>query len=204
MKIICIGRNYREHIRELNSEVPDEPVIFMKPDSALLRNNAPFYIPEFSQDLHYECELIVRIKRLGSHIETRFASRYYDEIGLGIDFTARDLQNKLKDKGLPWEKCKAFDRSAVISADFIQKTDLPDPNSIKFELKKNGVTVQQGDSALMLFPVDELISHISKYFTLKIGDLIYTGTPSGVGPVTIGDRLEGFLEGRKMFDFYVK
>lgn len=204
MKIICIGRNYREHIRELNSEVPEEPVIFMKPDSALLRNNDPFYIPGFSNDLHYECELIVRIKRLGSHIETRFAGRYYDEIGLGIDFTARDLQNKLKDKGLPWEKSKAFDRSAVISADFIQKADLPDINSVKFELRKNGVTVQQGDSARMLFTIDELISHISNYFTLKIGDLIYTGTPSGVGPVAVGDRLEGFLEGRKMFDFLIK
>jgi len=176
----------------------------MKPDSALLRNNDPFYIPEFSRDLHYECELIIRIKRLGSHIETRFASRYYDEIGLGIDFTARDLQNKLKEKGLPWEKSKAFDRSAVISANFIQKTDLPDLRSIKFELRKNGVTVQRGDSAKMLFAVDELISHISNYFTLKIGDLIYTGTPSGVGAVVAGDRLEGFLEGRKMFDFLIK
>jgi len=204
MKIICIGRNYSEHIRELNSEVPEEPVVFMKPDSALLRNNDPFYIPEFSQDLHYECELIIRIKRLGSHIETRFANRYYDEIGLGIDFTARDLQNKLKDRGLPWEKSKAFDRSAVISNDFILKTELPDINSIRFELKKNGLTVQRGDSAKMLYSVDELISHISSYFTLKIGDLIYTGTPSGVGPVAIGDRLEGFLEGKKMFDFIIK
>ncbi|MDD4191642.1 MAG: fumarylacetoacetate hydrolase family protein [Mangrovibacterium sp.] len=204
MKIICVGRNYGAHIRELNSEVPEEPVIFMKPDSALLRNNDPFYIPDFSNDLHYECELVIRIKRLGSHIEPRFANRYYDEIGLGIDFTARDLQNKLKDKGLPWEKCKAFDRSAVISANFVSKTNLPDVHSIKFELRKNGVTVQQGDSARMLFPVDELISHVSRYFTLKIGDLLFTGTPAGVGPVAIGDRLAGFLEGIKMFDFYVK
>lgn len=204
MKIICIGRNYSEHIRELNSDVPEEPVIFMKPDSALLRNNDPFYIPDFSREVHYECELIIRIKRLGSSIEPRFANRYYDEIGLGIDFTARDLQNRLKDKGLPWEKAKAFDRSAVISTDFVSKSDLPDIQSIKFELKKNGEIVQRGDSALMLFPVDELICHISKYFTLKIGDLIYTGTPAGVGPVAIGDRLEGFLEGRKMFDFEVK
>lgn len=204
MKIICIGRNYSEHIRELNSELPEEPVIFMKPDSALLRNNDPFYIPEFSRELHYECELVVRIKRLGSHIDTRFANRYYDEIGLGIDFTARDLQNKLKEKGLPWEKSKAFDRSAVISAEFLPKTCLPDMNAIKFELKKNGVTVQLGDSAMMLYPIDELISHVSKYFTLKIGDLIYTGTPSGVGPVTIGDQLEGYLEGTKMFDFEIK
>ncbi|RKD91124.1 fumarylacetoacetate hydrolase family protein [Mangrovibacterium diazotrophicum] len=204
MKIICIGRNYSEHARELNNDIPTEPVMFMKPDSALLRNNDPFYIPSFSQDVHYECELIVRINRLGKNIEPKFASRYYDEIGLGIDFTARDLQNKLKDKGLPWEKAKAFDRSAVISTDFIPKTELPDVNAIKFQLKKNGELVQNGDSSFMLFPIDELISQVSNYFTLKIGDLIYTGTPAGVGPVAIGDRLEGFLEGRKMFDFEVK
>lgn len=204
MKIICIGRNYSEHVRELNNEMPDEPVIFMKPDSALLRNNEAFYIPDFSRDVHYECELIVRINRLGKNIEPRFANRYYDEIGLGIDFTARDLQNKLKEKGLPWEKAKAFDRSAVISSEFTRKVDLPDLNSVKFQLKKNGELVQNGDSAYMLFPIDELISQVSKYFTLKIGDLIYTGTPAGVGPVAIGDRLEGLLEGRKMFDFEVK
>lgn len=204
MKIICIGRNYSEHVRELSNEIPTEPVIFMKPDSALLRNNEPFYIPDFSNDVHYECELIVRINRLGKNIETRFANRYYDEIGLGIDFTARDLQNKLKDKGLPWEKAKAFDRSAVISSEFVNKNELPNLSAIKFQLKKNGETVQNGDSSFMLFPIDELISQISKYFTLKIGDLIYTGTPAGVGPVAIGDRLEGFLEGTKMFDFEVK
>ncbi len=204
MKIICIGRNYSEHVRELNNELPDEPVIFMKPDSALLRNNEAFYIPDFSQDVHYECELIVRINRLGKNIEPRFANRYYDEIGLGIDFTARDLQNKLKAKGLPWEKAKAFDRSAVISSEFIAKTELRDLNSIKFQLKKNGELVQNGDSAYMLFPIQELISQVSKYFTLKIGDLIYTGTPAGVGPVVIGDRLKGFLEDKKMFDFEVK
>ena len=204
MKIICIGRNYSEHIRELNNEVPDEPVIFMKPDSALLRNNEPFFIPDFSQDVHYECELIIRINRLGKNIESRFANRYFDEIGLGIDFTARDLQNKLKDKGLPWEKAKAFDRSAVISSEFIAKEKLPDLNAIKFQLKKNGEVVQNGNSSYMLFPLEEIISQVSKYFTLKIGDLIYTGTPAGIGPVTIGDRLEGFLEGKKMFDFEVK
>ncbi|WP_299584129.1 fumarylacetoacetate hydrolase family protein [uncultured Sunxiuqinia sp.] len=204
MKIICIGRNYSEHVRELNNEIPDEPVIFMKPDSALLRNNDPFYIPDFSQEVHYECELIVRINRLGKNIEPRFANRYFDEVGLGIDFTARDLQNQLKDQGLPWEKAKGFDRSAVISTDFVAKENLPDVNSIKFQLKKNGDLVQQGDSAYMLFAIDELISQVSKYFTLKIGDLIYTGTPAGVGPVAIGDRLEGFLEGRKLFDFEVK
>lgn len=204
MKIICIGRNYGEHIRELNNEVPDEPVVFMKPDSALLRNNEPFYIPEFSNDVHYECELIVKINRLGKNVEQRFANRYYSEIGLGIDFTARDLQNKLKDKGLPWEKSKGFDRSAVISPEFIPVEELPDLKSIKFELRKNGEVVQQGDSAYMLFSIDELINHVSKYFTIKIGDLMYTGTPSGVGPVAMGDRLEGYLEGRKMFDIDVK
>ena len=204
MKIICIGRNYSEHIRELNNEVPDEPVIFMKPDSALLRNNEPFFIPDFSQDVHYECELIIRINRLGKNIESRFAGRYYDEVGLGVDFTARDLQNQLREKGLPWEKAKAFDRSAVISSEFISKKELPDGNAIQFQLKKNGDVVQNGNSSLMLFPVDEIISQVSKYFTLKIGDLIYTGTPAGVGPVAIGDRLEGFLEGKKMFDFEIK
>ena len=204
MKIICIGRNYGEHIRELNNEVPNEPVVFMKPDSALLRNNEPFYIPEFSEDVHYECELIIRINRLGKNIEPRFANRYYSEIGLGIDFTARDLQNKLKDKGVPWEKAKGFDRSAVISREFIPVEELPDLKSIKFELRKNGEAVQKGDSAYMLFSIDELISHVSKYFTIKIGDLMYTGTPAGVGSVAIGDRLEGFLEGKKMFDIDVK
>ncbi len=204
MKIICIGRNYSEHISELKNETPDEPVVFMKPDSALLRNNEPFYIPDFSSNVHYECELVVRINRLGKNIEPRFANRYYDEIGLGVDFTARDLQNKLKDKGLPWEKAKGFDRSAVISPEFVQKNELPDLSSIKFELQKNGETVQQGDSAMMLFPIDEIISQVSKYFTIKIGDLIFTGTPAGVGQVAIGDRLEGFLEGKKMFDFDIK
>ncbi|MDX9880903.1 MAG: fumarylacetoacetate hydrolase family protein [Prolixibacteraceae bacterium] len=204
MKIICIGRNYVAHAKELGNEIPEEPVIFMKPDSALLRNNDPFYIPDWSDDVHYELELIVRINRLGKSIERRFANRYYSEIGLGIDFTARDLQNRLKDKGLPWEKSKAFDRSAVVSSEFVPLAELPDPASIKFQLKLNGEIMQSGDSALMIFPIDELIARISKYFTLKIGDLIYTGTPAGVGPVKIGDRLEGFLENRKMFDFQIK
>lgn len=204
MKIICIGRNYGDHVRELKNEMSDEPVIFMKPDSSLLRNNDPFYIPEFSKDIHYECELIVRINRLGKNIEPRFANRYYSEIGLGIDFTARDLQTKLKEKGLPWEKAKGFDRSAAIGSEFISIESLPDVNSIKFELRKNGQTVQRGDSAYMLFSIDDLISQVSKYYTIKIGDLMYTGTPAGVGPVAIGDRLEGFLEGKKMFDIDVK
>jgi 2-keto-4-pentenoate hydratase/2-oxohepta-3-ene-1,7-dioic acid hydratase in catechol pathway len=204
MKIICVGRNYVAHAQELNNEIPDEPVLFMKPDSALLRNNDPFYIPDWSKDVHYEVELIVRISKLGRSVEKRFASRYYKEIGLGIDFTARDLQNKLKDKGLPWEKSKAFDHSAVICSEFVSVTSLPDRNAIHFRLDKNGETVQEGDSSLMIFPIDDIISHVSKYFTLKIGDLIYTGTPAGVGPVQVGDRLEGFLEGEKKFDFRVK
>lgn len=204
MKIVCIGRNYVAHAKELNNELPTEPVIFMKPDSALLRNNDPFYIPDWSNDLHHEVELIVKINKLGKNIETKFASRYYAEVGLGIDFTARDVQNKLKDKGLPWEKAKAFDHSAVICKEFVPIDSLPDRNSINFRLDINGSTVQEGNSSLMIFPIDELISQISKYFTLKIGDLIYTGTPAGVGPVKIGDRLEGYLEGRKMFDFFVK
>jgi 2-keto-4-pentenoate hydratase/2-oxohepta-3-ene-1,7-dioic acid hydratase in catechol pathway len=204
MKIICVGRNYVAHAHELNNEVPTEPVLFMKPDSALLRNNDPFYIPDWSNDVHHEIELIVRINRLGKNIEKRFAHRYYDEIGLGIDFTARDVQNALKDKGLPWEKAKAFDHSAVICSEFIPVNELPNLNSIHFRLDKNGSPVQEGDSALMIFSIDDIIVHISKYFTLKIGDLIYTGTPAGVGPVKIGDRLEGYLEGQKKFDFWVK
>lgn len=204
MKIICIGRNYVAHAKELNNELPTEPVIFMKPDSALLRNNDPFYIPDWSNDLHHEVELIVKINKLGKSIEKEFAPRYYSEVGLGIDFTARDIQNKLKDKGLPWEKAKAFDHSAVICKEFVPIESFPDRNAINFRLDINGKTVQEGNTSLMIFPVDDLIAHISKYFTLKIGDLIYTGTPAGVGPVKIGDRLEGYLEGKKMFDFLVK
>lgn len=204
MKIICVGRNYVAHARELNNEVPDEPVLFLKPDTALLRNNDPFYIPDWSHNLHHEVELIVKINRIGKNIEQKFAHRYYEEIGLGIDFTARDVQDKLKEKGLPWEKCKAFDHSAVISREFIPIDSLPDRNAIHFQLTINGKTVQQGNSSLMIFPIDAIIAQVSKYFTLKIGDLIYTGTPEGVGPVKVGDRLEGFLEGQKMFDFMIK
>ncbi|MGE5393454.1 MAG: fumarylacetoacetate hydrolase family protein [Candidatus Saccharibacteria bacterium] len=204
MKIICIGRNYVAHAQELNNEIPQEPVLFLKPDTALLRNNDPFYIPDWSSNLHHEVELIVKINRIGKNIEQKFAHRYYEEIGLGIDFTARDLQDHLKEKGLPWEKSKAFDHSAVISREFIPVDSLPDRNAIHFHLDINGKTVQQGDSSLMIFPIDAIISQVSKYFTLKIGDLIYTGTPAGVGPVKIGDRLEGLLEGQKMFDFMVK
>ena len=204
MKIICIGRNYVAHAKELGNEIPTEPVIFMKPDSALLRNNDPFYIPDWSNDVHYELELVVRINRVGKSIERQFARRYYSEIGLGIDFTARDLQNTLREKGLPWEKSKAFDSSAAISSEFIPVAELPNPDSIRFQLKINEKTVQDGDSAMMIFPIDELITQVSKYFTLKMGDLIYTGTPAGVGPVKTGDHIEGFLEGKKMFDFRVK
>jgi len=204
MKIICVGRNYVAHAQELNNEIPDEPVLFMKPDSALLRNNDPFYIPHWTDDVHHEIELIVKISRLGKNIEKKFAHRYYKEIGIGIDFTARDLQNKLKDKGLPWEKSKAFDHSAMICTHFVPIESMSDRNCIHFRLDKNGQIVQQGDTSLMIFSIEDIISHVSKYFTLKIGDLIYTGTPAGVGRVQIGDRLEGYLEAEKKFDFWVK
>lgn len=204
MKIICIGRNYVAHAKELNNEVPDEPVFFMKPDSALLRNNDPFYLPGWTNDVHHEIELVIKIKRLGKNIGKRFAYRYYDEIGLGIDFTARDVQQKLKEKGLPWEKAKAFDQSAVLGSTFIDKNEFSDLKNISFRLLKNGNLVQDGNSSLMIFDFDEIISQISGYITLKIGDLIYTGTPAGVGAVGVGDRLEGFLEERKLFDFEIK
>ncbi len=204
MKIICIGRNYVAHAQELNNDVPTEPVIFMKPDSALLRNNEPFYIPDFSNDVHHEIEIVVKISRVGKNISERFAHRYYNEIGIGIDFTARDLQNQLKNKGLPWEKAKAFDKSAVLSNTFISKSKLPDSKAINFKLVKNGELVQTGNSSLMIFTIETIIAQVSKYFTLKIGDLIYTGTPAGVGSVQIGDRLEGFLEEEKLLDFMIK
>lgn len=199
MKIICIGRNYVEHIHELNNEVPDEPVIFQKPDTALLRENAPFFIPEFTQDVHFEVELVVKIKKMGKFIPVQFAHTYYDEISLGIDFTARDLQSKLKSKGLPWEKSKGFDHSAVIGK-FLPKTDF-DLTNLNFRLEKNGEVVQQGNSQQMINSIDQIISHVSEYFTLKVGDYIYTGTPSGVGPVTSGDKLAGFIEAEEMFRF---
>lgn len=204
MKIICVGRNYVAHAKELNNEVPGEPVLFLKPDTALLRNNDPFYIPEWSDNLHHEVELVVKINRIGKNVEEKFSHRYYDQISLGIDFTARDVQDALKSKGLPWEKSKAFDHSAVISREFVDIDSLPDRKAISFRLDINGQTVQEGNTALMIFSIDTIISQVSKYFTLKIGDLIYTGTPAGVGPVKIGDRLEGYLEGQKMFDFFVK
>jgi len=204
MKIICIGRNYVAHAQELNNEVPEEPVFFMKPDSTLLRNNDPFYIPEWTNEVHYEIELVIRINRIGKNIEQRFAHRYYDEIGLGIDFTARDVQKELKQKGLPWEKAKAFDQAAVISSSFLPVSVFPDTESIRFSLQIDGSIVQDGNSELMIFGFEEIISHVSKYMTLKIGDLIYTGTPAGVGAVKIGDHLEGFLENKKLLDFRIK
>lgn len=203
MKIICIGRNYVKHAQELNHDVPTEPVFFMKPDSALSKDNKPFFLPDFSNEIHHEIELVVKISRLGKNIEAKFAHRYYDEIGLGIDFTARDVQRQLIEKGLPWEKAKAFDSSAVLGK-FLAKVELGDLGQILFSLKRNGETVQSGDSQLMIFPFDTIIEHVSKYVTLKIGDLIYTGTPAGVGPVAIGDRLEGFIGEKKMFDIQVK
>lgn len=203
MKIICIGRNYVKHAQELNHDVPGEPVFFMKPDSALLKDNKPFFLPDFSKEIHHEIELVVKICRLGKNIEAKFAHRYYDEIGLGIDFTARDLQRQLIEKGLPWEKAKAFDSSAVLGK-FIPKVEMGDLGHILFSLKRNGEVVQSGDSQLMIFPFDTIIEHVSKYLTLKIGDLIYTGTPAGVGPVEIGDSLEGFIGEKKMFDILVK
>lgn len=203
MKIICIGRNYTKHIEELNNERPDEPVVFMKPDSAILLKQHPFVIPEFSEDIHHELEVIVKINKVGKYIEPKFAHKYYDEISVGIDFTARDLQQKLKDKGLPWEKAKAFDGSAVIG-DFVSKNDFASLDNLNFEMTNNGSTVQKGNTSFMLWKIDELIAHVSQFFTLKIGDIIFTGTPEGVAVVRPDDVLEGFLEGNKMFRIQVK
>ena len=203
MKIICIGRNYADHANEMHSTVPTEPVIFMKPDTALLRNNDDFYIPEFSKEIHYELEIVVRIDKVGKYIAKEFSHRYYNEIGLGIDFTARDLQKEFKEKGLPWEKAKSFDHSAAISPSFINKKNL-DLQNIDFQLVKNREIVQKGNSKNMLFSIDEIISHVSKFFTLKIGDLIFTGTPAGVGKINEGDRLEAFLNQQKLLDINIK
>lgn len=203
MKIICIGRNYTQHIEELQNERPDEPLVFMKPDSAVLLKQHPFVIPEFSEDIHHELEIIVKINKVGKYIDEKFAHKYYDEIGVGIDFTARDLQQKLKDKGMPWEKAKAFDGSAVIG-DFLSKNNFNSLENLTFEMTKNGVTVQKGNSSHMLWKIDALIAHVSQFFTLKIGDIIFTGTPEGVGLVKPNDVLEGFLEGNKLFRIHVK
>ena len=203
MKIFAIGQNYVEHNKELNSKNPTEPVVFMKPDTALLKNNKPFYVPDFSDELHYETELIVKINRIGKNIAPQFAHRYYSEIGLGVDFTARDLQRKLKAEGKPWEISKAFDNSAVIG-NFIPVQDLTNVQDIRFKLDLNGNTVQNGHSAEMIFPINELIAYVSRFFTLKIGDILFTGTPAGGGTVKPGDRLQGFIFDQKMFDFNIK
>jgi acylpyruvate hydrolase len=203
MKIVCIGRNYSEHARELKNPIPDEPVLFMKPDSSLLMKNKPFFLPEFSNEIHHEVEIVVRINRLGKHIEKRYAHRYYNEISLGIDFTARDLQNRCKKEGKPWEIAKAFDGSAVLG-EFIRLDELPDRNAIPFHLDINGRTVQEGNTKDMLFSIDRIIEYVSGFVTFKMGDLLYTGTPAGVGPVEINDRLEGYIGDRRMFNFLIK
>lgn len=203
MKIICIGRNYAKHIEELQNERPMEPVIFMKPDSAILLKQHPFVIPEFSNDIHHEIELIVKINKVGKYIDTKFAHKYYDEISVGIDFTARDLQNELKTKGLPWEKAKSFDGSAVIG-DFLPKSQFNSLENITFELTSNNKTVQKGNTSYMLWKIDEIVSYVSQFFTLKIGDIIFTGTPEGVAAVKSEDVLEGFLEGYKLFSIQIK
>ena len=204
MKIICIGRNYTEHIAELENERPEEPVVFLKPDTAILLNKQPFFIPSFSNDIHHEVEVVVRINRIGKHIEKKFAHKYYDEIGLGIDFTARDIQKKCKEKSLPWEKAKAFDGAAVISRDFIKKEELGDLGNLGFKLFKNDQLQQHGSTSHMLWDINAIIEYVSQYFTLKIGDLIYTGTPAGVSRVQENDVLRGELAGREMFNIRVK
>ncbi len=203
MKIICIGRNYVDHAKELNNPLPSEPLFFLKPDSAILRNNFPFFLPEFSKEVHYETELVFRIGKLGKTIQERFALSYVDALALGIDFTARDLQEKCKEKGHPWEIAKAFDASAPLSK-FLSIHQFQDLHSLNFSLNMNGVTVQKGYSGDMIFSIEKIIAYVSRFMTLKTGDLIFTGTPAGVGPVKIGDHLEGYLEGKKMLDFYIR
>lgn len=204
MKIICIGRNYSAHISELNNEKPADPVIFLKPDTAVLLKKQPFFIPDFSNDVHYEVEVLVKINRVGKYIEEQYAHKYYNEIGLGIDFTARDLQQKLKDKGLPWEKSKGFDGSAVIGEKWLDKNSFSSLNNINFSLHKNKEAVQTGNTSDMLWKIDEIISYVSQFFTLKIGDIIFTGTPEGVGKVEVNDVLTGFIEDKQLFSIQVK
>jgi len=203
MKIICIGRNYASHIEELKNERPDEPVIFLKPDTAVLQKQFPFVIPEFSNDVHHEVEVLVKINKVGKYIDAKFAHKYYDEIGLGIDFTARDVQSKLKEKGLPWEKAKAFDGSAVIG-EWMPKTKFAALDNISFQMTNNGNIVQNGNTANMLWKIDELIAYASQYFTLRTGDVLFTGTPEGVAKVNPGDVLEGSIEGNKLFRIQIK
>ncbi len=202
MKIICIGRNYADHAKEMNSELPSEPVFFFKPDLAILRGYK-FYIPDFTKEVHYEVELVVKINRVGKHIDKQFAHKYYDEIGLGIDFTARDVQKDCKAKGLPWEKAKAFENSAVLSKSFMSKSDL-DLSDTEFSLTQNNNRVQIGRTSDMIFNIDDIIAYVSQFVTLKIGDLIYTGTPAGVGPVAIGDKLKGYIKDKEMFAIEIK
>jgi 2-keto-4-pentenoate hydratase/2-oxohepta-3-ene-1,7-dioic acid hydratase in catechol pathway len=203
MKIICIGRNYADHAKELGNEVPDEPVVFMKPKSALLQAHTPFYYPEFTNELHYECELVLRISKNGKYIQERHASNYYNGITVGIDFTARDIQNVCREKGLPWEKAKAFDNSAAVGK-FIDVTPDLNKKNINFHLLKNGEMVQKANSGQMIFSFDSIISHISNYFSINIGDLIFTGTPAGVGECVVGDQLEAFIEGQSLLSMEVK
>ncbi|MGM5470739.1 fumarylacetoacetate hydrolase family protein [Flavobacteriaceae bacterium LMO-SS05] len=203
MKLICIGRNYTEHIKELQNEKPTDPVVFLKADSSILAKKQPFFIPDFSNDIHYEVEILVRIIKVGKHIDKKFASKYYNEIGLGIDFTARDVQSHLKSKGLPWEKAKSFDGAAVIG-NWMPKNELKDTDNINFSLEKNGNVVQKGNTKYMLWKIDEIIEYVSKYFTLKIGDIIFTGTPAGVGRVEPEDILIGRIEDKQMLSVTIK
>jgi 2-keto-4-pentenoate hydratase/2-oxohepta-3-ene-1,7-dioic acid hydratase in catechol pathway len=203
MKLICIGRNYTKHIEELQNEKPTDPVVFIKPDTAILLKNQPFFIPDFSDDVHHEVEILVKINKVGKHIDKKFAHKYYEEIGLGIDFTARDLQSQLKEKGLPWEKAKSFDGAAVVGK-WLPKTKFKNVDDIQFKLLKNDEVVQDGNTNLMLWKIDELIEYVSKYFTLKIGDIIFTGTPAGVGKVVANDKLKGYIENDELFSITVK
>ncbi|MBA3705906.1 MAG: fumarylacetoacetate hydrolase family protein [Bacteroidetes bacterium] len=203
MKIICIGKNYAEHVKEMKSAIPTEPVFFMKPDTAIIKDGQPFYYPDFSKEIHHEVELILKINKAGKNISTEFANKYYDEIGIGIDFTARDLQMQCKEKGLPWEKSKAFDGSAALGS-FIDKKQFSDMSNINFHLTINGSTLQKGNTKDLLFSFDVIVAYVSKFITLKTGDLIYTGTPEGVGNVRIGDRLEAYIENKKLLNFEIK
>jgi len=203
MKIICIGRNYAEHAKEMNTEIPSEPVFFLKPDTSLIKDNGPFYYPGFSKEIHHEVELVLKINKPGKNIQTQFANKYFDEIGIGIDFTARDIQAECKKKGLPWEKAKAFDGAAPLGK-FINKKEIIDQKNINFHLAVNGKSVQTGNTKDLLFSFDNIIAYVSGFFTLKTGDLIYTGTPEGVGPVAIGDRLEAYIGNQKLLDFEIK
>jgi len=203
MKIFCVGRNYSDHAKELGNEVPDEPVVFMKPKSALLQPHTPFYYPEFTNELHYECELVLRVSKNGKYIQEKFASKYYDAVSVGIDFTARDLQDELKSKGLPWEKAKAWDNSAVVGK-WIPFTNIKNRKEINFSLKKNKEVVQDGNSQDMIFDFDYIVSHISNFFSVNIGDLIFTGTPKGVGEIVVGDEIEAFLDQESLLSLEVK